>query len=592
MKRYILFAASSLMMVSCLDTTVLPVDKIIEEDYWQNKSEVSAMVNGAYQAMTSADVIERMIVWGELRGDNVNPTTNLSTVKAGIDEINSLNMDDKNTYASWATFYNVINKCNLVLDHARDVMSIDPSYSEGNYLSDRSQMLAMRSLAYFYLVRAFRDVPYSATSFQNSSQPMETGQASPDSVLTLCIKDLEEAEATALSSQGFSDWRRYGLLTRDGIRAVLADIYLWRGSMNKSTSDYQKCVDYCNLIIESKQAIAEENQVGRGQISVMQEDYPIYNYRNAYQQIFISGNSVESVFELQLNGTYAVNTAVRNLYYMYRENNAPGFLSASKMMGNNVGTDEQYVFKSANDVRFWESTYSVRNNEADAFAIRKMVGQTQTNFNSSSPKAYSIEPRIESFANFRQNWIVYRLTDIMLMKAEALTQLAGDDATIDADENLREAFDLVQAVYTRSIAVDGEALSAGDYSSKEAMERLVLEERQRELCYEGKRWFDLMRYSYRHMDGVDSHSTMASQHQTLTNSKGEKDANVEDFPAVYKDMITLLSRKYLENAGVLVYQLTTEPKLSMPISYSEITGNDNLKQTPGYKSGSDYEKNF
>ena len=221
-----------------------------------------------------------------------------------------------------------------------------------------------------------------------------------------------------------------------------------------------------------------------------------------------------------------------------------------------------------------------------------MVGQTQTNFNSSSPKAYSIEPRIESFANFRQNWIVYRLTDIMLMKAEALTQLAGDDATIDADENLREAFDLVQAVYTRSIAVDGEALSAGDYSSKEAMERLVLEERQRELCYEGKRWFDLMRYSYRHMDGVDSHSTMASQHQTLTNSKGEKDANVEDFPAVYKDMITLLSRKYLENAGVLVYQLTTEPKLYMPISYSEIKVNDNLKQTPGYKSGSDYEKNF
>lgn len=592
MKRYILFAASSLMMVSCLDTTVLPVDKIIEEDYWQNKSEVSAMVNGAYQAMTSADVIERMIVWGELRGDNVNPTENLSTTKSGIDEINSLNMDDKNTYASWTPFYSVINKCNLVLDHAQSVMSIDPSYSEGNYLTDRSQMLALRSLAYFYLVRAFRDVPYSGTAYQNSSQFMELAQASPDSVLTLCINDLEEAEAVALSSQGFKDWRRCGLLTRDGIRAILADVYLWRASMNKSAADYQRCVDLCNEIIESKKQIAEENQVGRGQISELLDDFPLYKYQNAYKRNFITGNSMESVFELQLNGSYAVNTAVRNLYYMYRENQTPGFISASKMMGSNVGAVPENVFMSANDVRFWESTYGVRNNEADAFAIRKMVGQTQNNFNASSPKAYSIETRTETFSRFEQNWIVYRLSDIMLMKAEALTQLAGEDATMDSDPMLNEAFDMVQKVYTRSLAVETDSLTRGNYSSKEAMEQLVLDERQRELCYEGKRWFDLVRYTYRHMDGVNAHQTMASQHLTLTNSRGEKEANVEDFPKIYGDMITLLSRKYLENAGVLVYQLTTEPKLYMPISYSEIKVNDNLKQTPGYKSGSDYEKNY
>ena len=592
MKRYILFAASSLMMVSCLDTTVLPVDKIIEEDYWQNKSDVSAMVNGAYQAMTSADVIERMIVWGELRGDNVNPTENLGTTKAGIDEINSLNMDDKNTYASWTAFYNVINKCNLVLDHAAAVMSIDPSYSEGNYLTDRSQMLALRALSYFYLVRTFRDVPYSGTAYQNSSQPMELRQASPDSVLTLCIRDLEEAETVALSSKGFKDWRRCGLLTRDGIRAILADVYLWRGSMNKSAADYQKCVDLCNQIIESKIQIAEENQVGRGQISQVLDDFPLYKYQYAFMQNFINGNSAESVFELQLNGSYAVNTAVRNLYYMYRENQTPGFISASKMMGSNVGAVPENVFMSANDVRFWESTYAVKNNEADAFAIRKMVGQTQNNFNASSPKAYAVETRSETFARFAQNWIVYRLTDIMLMKAEALTQLASDDATMDSDPMLNEAFDMVQKVYTRSLAAEADSLNRGSYSDKNAMEQLVLDERQRELCYEGKRWFDLMRYTYRHMDGVDSRQTMAKQHLSLTNSRGEKEANIEDFPQIYGSMITLLSRKYLENAGVLVYQLTTEPKLYMPISYSEIKVNDNLKQTPGYKSGSDYEKNY
>jgi hypothetical protein len=61
------------------------------------------------------------------------------------------------------------------------------------------------------------------------------------------------------------------------------------------------------------------------------------------------------------------------------------------------------------------------------------------------------------------------------------------------------------------------------------MEMLVLSERERELCFEGKRWFDLMRYCYRHMEGVNISVPIADQ---------------TEWPALYKPMLEMIVRKY------------------------------------------------
>jgi len=94
-----------------------------------------------------------------------------------------------------------------------------------------------------------------------------------------------------------------------------------------------------------------------------------------------------------------------------------------------------------------------------------------------------------------QNVILYRITDVMLMEAEARA-LRADSASND----LNEAFKLVKAVYYRSNKVS--KVSRNDsikYSegSAASLQELVLKERQRELCFEGKRWFDLVRMALR-----------------------------------------------------------------------------------------------
>ena len=202
--------------------------------------------------MLSTDLMTRLIVWGDFRSDElvlVNSISN-STTEA-LNEIYAANIQITNTYANWANLYSVINICNIVLEKSKAVIDIDPSYTEGDWKSDCAQMKALRSLCYFYLVRNFRDVPYSGEAFMNSSQNLLLPQSNPDSVLTCCINDLKEAETNIISAEAFNDWRRVGWFNKDGVDALLADIYLWRASIMKNNSDYEQAIFYSNKVIES-----------------------------------------------------------------------------------------------------------------------------------------------------------------------------------------------------------------------------------------------------------------------------------------------------------------------------------------------------
>ena len=203
MKNYISIIAASLMIVSCVDTIIIPDDKTVDEDFWKSKSDVQLMVNGAYQAMLSENVLSKLIVWGGLRSDEMIPIDNLtSDVRDDLRDINLANIQADNMYAEWGPIYGIINRCNVVLEKAAAVKDEDPSYTEGDYQADRAQMLALRALCHFYLVRNFRDVPYVTEAFKNSSQERNVPQMAPNEVLDNCLRDLATAEKNAILPTG------------------------------------------------------------------------------------------------------------------------------------------------------------------------------------------------------------------------------------------------------------------------------------------------------------------------------------------------------------------------------------------------------
>ena len=164
------------------------------------------------------------------------------------------------------------------------------------------------------------------------------------------------------------------------------------------------------------------------------------------------------------------------------------------------------------------------------------------------------------------NWIIYRLADIMLLKAEALTQMAREGDGQETNEYnksvLDRAFTLVNAVNKRAICKSQlvDTLRRNDYVNKGDMETLVLQERQRELMFEGKRWFDLVRLS-------------------------QRTGNTSTLKAAALAKATI-------GQGMIGNHLTKMDAIYWPYNLDEMKVNLNLVQNPAFGSGENdsYEK--
>jgi hypothetical protein len=105
---------------------------------------------------------------------------------------------------------------------------------------------------------------------------------------------------------------------------------------------------------------------------------------------------------------------------------------------------------------------------------------------------------LRPFEQSDAHWIFYRYADILLLKAEAINQL---------DQPL-EASRIVKTVRERAHALE---LRAMDSTNKSSMTGYILEERQRELAFEGKRWYDVLRNAKRNnYEGIQYLLNMAS----------------------------------------------------------------------------------
>ena len=512
---------------SCADfLEIKPQSEIILEDFWNEKADVDNVVAGCYSLLQDDGVRRRMMIWGEARSENV--MANGVAINGDVDLHNILkeNITAMNKYTTWDGFYDVINRCNTVLKYAPEVAAKDPAYTTGDLNATIAEVTALRSLCYFYLIRAFRDVPFSREAFTDDNQTMDLPATPFGTVLDYLIEDLEAVQDGAVkrypeSENGSSDKDRYqtGRITQDAIHAMLCELYLWKG-------DYDNCIRYADLVIKSKQDMEEEKEQRRRSsaetkalLKVRLGDYPLVydnltstTFGEAYREIFATGSSKETVFELSYDKSPSssglpANSAVVSLY---GGSTRTPLLVGSKYLKEDIeATSQRTVYEDANkklDARMYTNCDAT----SDAPRIRKMASsRISINASTSSPVA-----TYTTYAdnNNSSSWIFYRLPDIMLMKAEALCEkmrstneetTAEEDSIIAAYNKplLEKAFELANVVNKRSICkkdlTGADTLQFANYASKDLMTKFVKRERQRELMYEGKRWFDLVRYSLR-----------------------------------------------------------------------------------------------
>src|SRR5574344_1873230 len=66
---------------SCSDfLEIKPLNDIVLENFWNEKGDVDNVVSGCYSAMQTSSFIDRCMVWGECRSDNLIGGTNIDNV--------------------------------------------------------------------------------------------------------------------------------------------------------------------------------------------------------------------------------------------------------------------------------------------------------------------------------------------------------------------------------------------------------------------------------------------------------------------------------------------------------------------------------
>lgn len=550
--------ASAGLLSSCSDfLDITPLNKVVLENFWTQKSEVNAVLMGCYESLESEESIIRMGVWGEMRSENILQGASIGNE---YNEILNENILPTNSLTKWNVMYQTINRCNTVCHYAPMVQKKDPNYTVNELNANIAEASFIRDLCYFYLIRTFRDVPMSFEPTIDDTKEFQIPATPMNAALDTLIKDLESVKDYAVkryvddskmsnaqaASQAYENSSR---VTRVAIYALLADLNLWRGN-------YDETIKYCDLIINFKKNQYKEKIAQIGDLNDMQEFAGIplileapagsVTCGNAYNEIFGTGNSFESIFELYFRNNQQVKNKYVNEFF---GKDRLGSISALSRYCKDAATGNSDLF-TKNDCR----VYATSENSNSKYAITKYANSNVSMNIKNVTDEKSLKLSTSRGNAEYANWIIYRLTDVMLMKAEA--------CILKGEAEYETAFTLINAVnkrahnYTTSAAKD--TLVFDDYrTSQEKMEQLLLDERNRELMFEGKRWYDLVRIAVR--DGNNQR------------------------------LVSEATKKYQDKVNALKIKLADPNIIFFPYNKEELKVNPFLKQNSAYGNTEEFE---
>jgi hypothetical protein len=537
---YILTAALLLASgTSCSDfLEVTPENSQTSDDYWRTEQDVENVLFGGYYYLRSS-VESYLIPYGELRAGLIYSRSGSRLQTYQVTASNT-------SLCTWENFYKIINIANTVLQRADEACVSDATYTESERNSHYTEAYFLRALSYFYLVRNWRDVPMPLTAYEDDNVTINLPKSDEATVVAQIKDDIRAALATGAAKEAFSTtWETKGRATKWALYALMADVCLW-------SEDYQEAITYCDALL---------NASGTNPKAPALLSSPS---RSSYFSIFNPGNSNESIFELQYN---AEEQQTNNLPILFDDQLDGGIYRVSAQMCQDIVKeytsvtgdegDEGGSMLTAESPRTYHSAFYA--GSSDAMSTALSVGYVWKYLGSTT------EDKKRTTSYYDPNFIIYRMADIYLMKAEALLLVDGTEPTA---EHKLEAVEMINRIRERAGLTDNiaagmyddpndleGALDEVDIYSQEELLQKVLDERKIEFLGEGKIWYDFLRMG-------------------RSNNNRYKSAFLVDEVTKYNSQA---SESWLRSV------LNSDNALYLPIMSTEIDRNPLLVQNPYYK---------
>lgn len=357
----------------------------------------------------------------------------------------------------WKHFYNIANKATEIINAAEALDEIDEDV--------RNQVLAeakfFRANSYFYLYRMFNNI-YVTTNTVTVDNAFDVinDKSSEEEIFALLESDLDFAVENLQWNDAF------GRVTKGTAKHLRAKVAMWQG-------DWEEAKDQAISLIEE------------GPHSLMPSTADVFSGdKNNAEALFV----VQSKDDLLGGGDNTMMSANYVAQYFQisgiEANIAQGGRGFARILPNNYLLD--LLAEDPNDTRDDDTYFRLKYYYTSGDSINQEIKIYKPITDLDNPsETYTLyyqrlHPACIKFVEEddnpnsylqRSNIMVYRLAETYLIAAEAMMRSGGD------------GLPYINAVRTRAGAAP---LTSVD-------EQAILDERARELAFEGERWFTLKR---------------------------------------------------------------------------------------------------
>lgn len=489
----ILLLAIVLTISSCSKfLTTQPSTFIPENNFYQTAGELDSALTGVYQTLASNNLYGENI-WYLLCADTDESFYSRSTVNVGT-QVYNYNSSTSNIGGFWNDLYSGINRANLLLDNINK-----PKMDSGARGVIKGEALFLRSYYYFLLVSNWGDVPmplHASTSPDSISFPKTASKA----IYSQIISDMTTADSLV---EPISYWGFPGRVSKTTVEGILARVCLFRAGYSftdSSTYYFAQSLNWSNKIINSG---LHSLNPSYSQIFINQCQN-LYDIKESMWEVEFNGNGIGSPYttygwvgsangiacnDLTVGYSYGFMNTTANLFNAYA-----GSTLLSSPDTRRDWAIAPFSYKSYTD----SATGNIDSTKMIPFTIsavyNRNVGKWRRSYEVSSPKSKNNTPI---------NFPLLRYADVLLMKAEAENEVnqKPDAAAYDAINQVR------RRAYGFPVNIANAKSDLPSGLSYLAFQQAVYNERMLELCFEGLRRNDLIRWGI----FVSTMKTLANQ---------------------------------------------------------------------------------
>ncbi len=523
MKKYIsaLTIATAAVCTSCSDFLDKEPDFLTTGNYYKNPAQIESALNGVYNRLIDPNgrmYSKALFSYFAISDEAFYKNISINNIRVMQFDAGSLDLG-----RFWEVLYEGVNRANFMIAYT-DTSVLDTP--EKKALLGEAYFL--RGYYYFLLTSCFGEVPLKLTPTESPYEkplPKATLAEIYDSI----VRDMKTAEESVLDIDALPSNER---VSKTAVQGVLARVYLkMAGYPLCDTDRYADALAYAEAVISSgfHSLNPDYSQI------FINHSQDINDSRECIWEVGMYGNKIGSV---DLAGSVGVENGIlcRDLNIGY----SGGAMQITKRLYD--------AFEDGDLRRDWNiAPYYYKTDSGTGLTTKSFYTDKQI-YNRNPGKwrrEYETGTKAQSYNS--TNFPILRYSDVLLMKAEALNAVKhGPDA---------EAYEALNQVRRRAWGLDPLQPAAecdlSGLGGEEDFLEAIRAERFRELCFEGRRKFDLIRW------GIYV-STMNDYGREAAADGG--------------------SFSYAGNSGKNV----TERNVVFPIPNTELTVNKLMTQNPGW----------